>query len=350
MPIWDLKEKNANRTIGLFTKNKTLIHYMYVADRQHWVPMSLKPVDYSSSIEHDGSTNFISYISSPLVYIKFDNSNYVSDLDISLINGFKYFVILENTTNQSINLALGQGRSEKLLPGEKARFQFNSNGFNPVKVSHTIDLLLVNSPEVSNAIGASAAKIRFLEAVALTNQISEDSNANMYLRVAGYLEHAVNGPDMLTEKKVLETDAIVQAERKRLGADGIHYQTKRSVNLCGIANVEPGYISNMLGVSAYDCSLATMAHEVGHNLGLHHVETTGFSLETRYKRGFSAPYGIGITVMGYQGVGSMPYYSSPNIYHPRYLFRMGDEIESDNVRQINEYAPIISAFATATQQ
>lgn len=344
----DLKDKNTNRTLSLFTKNKTLIRYMYVADRQHWVPMSLKPVDYSSRITHE-STNFISYFSSPLVYVKFDNLNYVSDLNLSVGNGFKHSVILENTTNQSINVALGQGRSEKLLPGEKARFQFDSNGFNPVKVTHTIDLLLVNNPAASDAIGVSAAKIRFLESVATANQIAENSNANVYIRVAGYLERTMNGMDISAElMNQLRTDTVVQAELARLKADGVYYQTKSGNNLCGIANIAPSGIYNMQGVIGYDCALGTMAHEFGHNLGLYHTEDTGFSLSTEYKKGFSVPF-LGATVMGYRGLGSIPYYSSPNLYHPRYLFRMGDKIESDNVRQINEYAPIISAFATATQ-
>lgn len=347
----DLKDRTTGRAIDLFTKNKTLIHYIYVADRQHWVPLSLKPIDYSSNITTYGSTNVIEYFGSPIVYVKFDNSNYVSDFNLNTGNGIKNTIILENTTNQSINVALGQGRSEKLLPGERARFQY-SNGFNPVKVSNTIDLLLVNSPEVSNAIGASAAKIRFLEAVAATNQISENSNANMYLRVAGYLEHATThqGSSLDWDFFEIANDSRLQAEMEKFAADGLYYQSGKGGGYCGMATVRALNSKNMKGVVGYDCPIMSMAHEVGHNLGLQHTEKTGFDPD-RYQKGFyNAELGKS-TIMNELGEGSgFPYYSSPNLYDSRYLSRMGDDINSDSVKQINRYAPIISAFATATQQ
>lgn len=344
---WDLKDKNTDRTIELFTKNKTLIHYMYLADRQHWVPLSLKPADYSSRIVHR-STNVIDYIASPLAYVKFDNSNYVSDFNISVVGGYPHAVILENTTNRSINVALGQGRSEKLLPGERARFQYDSNGFNPVKVSHTIDLLLVNSPEVSNAIGASAAKIRLLEAVALTNQISENSNANMYLRVAGYLEYAVNGVDLTGDISEVMENTTIQTERARLGADGIYFQSANS-DACGWAILRSDGPRRMIAAVNYACSIVVMAHEVGHNLGLVHTGTiTTYPLD-QFQQGFMSNE-VGITTLMDSWGAELPYYSNANLYHPRYLIRLGNDVDSDSVKQINRYAPIVSAFATATQQ
>ena len=342
-----IKDINTNRTLSLFTKNKTLIHYMYVADRQHWVPMSLGLVDHSSSIGSKPSYG-VEYYNWPLAYVKFDDSNYKNDFILSG-NGYNYFITLDNTTNKSINLDLGAGRSDKLLPGERARYKSINGVF--ARETSTIDLVLVNSPEVSNAIGASAAKIRLLEAVALTNQIAANSNANMYIRVAGYLEYGVNGTDLSDDLELVRVvDATIQTERTRLGADGIYYQSTKG-GACGWGTIRASAPQRMAAVGRYDCGLYTMAHEVGHNLGLRHGNETGFD-PNQYQKGFSNSLSGKTTIMNVWGEDadtSFPYYSSPDIYDSRYLTRLGNDVDSDSVKQINRYAPIISAFATATQ-
>lgn len=85
-------------------------------------------------------------------------------------------------------------------------------------------MLLVNSPEVTTILGESAAKLRLIEGLNLTNLTAENSSAKFYLREVGYITYKIPAASLLDAISVGRSDTTVQSERKRVLADGVYYQ------------------------------------------------------------------------------------------------------------------------------
>ena len=85
-------------------------------------------------------------------------------------------------------------------------------------------MLLVSSPEVNSILGESAAKLRMIEGVNLTNLTAENSNARFYLRDVGYLTYKIPATTLKEAISTGRDDTTVQNERKRVLADGVYYQ------------------------------------------------------------------------------------------------------------------------------
>lgn len=157
--------------------------------------------------------------------------------------------------------------------------------------SYQIDLLLVNSPVVNDKLGATAAKIQAREALRLTNEALENSQAKAYYKEVGYLDYRIPGTTLSDAINLGRSDATVQAERTRTGADAVYTITDHSG--CGLAyiNSTPSKY-NMIGSHNYGCGITAMRHELGHNMGLGH----SFDRTTGYNWGFGHP--LGSTIMG----------------------------------------------------
>ena len=125
---------------------------------------------------------------------------------------------------------------------------------------------------------------------------------------------------------------MIQNERNRVKADAVYYQGNEEG--CGLAWVNKSPLAyNMLGTSSTNCGLSVMRHEFGHNMGVDHNDSNDPA------RGFAHP--LGSTIMGGN---SLPFFSSPTLYHPKYGYRLGLANKTDALSMINKNAPVVAQF------
>lgn len=302
--------------------------FMFVSDLAKWVVISTPKKTLNAK---DLSSQKIPDMKHPSVLIKIGNANWQPTLSLPTKAQVDDRVILSSTADWALNIQSANGLKDQINKGERQRYVYTANGW--AKDSYTIDMLLVNSPEVSTALGANAAKIRMIESSDMTNEGAENSNAQFYIRNVGYLEYRIANSKTLGDiTGAGRDDKMIQNERNRVQADAVYYQGNEEG--CGLAwvNKTPSAY-NMLGTGSTNCGIGVMRHEFGHNMGLSHNDGTDSA------RGFAHP--LGSTIMGGN---SLPYFSSPSLYHPKYGYRLGEQGKTDAVAMINKNAPAVSKF------
>ncbi|OOG49539.1 hypothetical protein B0E50_05355 [Rhodanobacter sp. C01] len=238
----------------------------------------------------------------------------------------------------------------------------------------TIDVLLGYTPGMVTALGSTSAVITRLNyLISVANQAYSDSQVNSRVRLVGTV--AVNYPDASDDNQVLDdlTNnspagplASLRARRKALGADLVSlvrpFSKTGQGGLCGLgylngANLAPftvasapyGYstIGDGSDSGSY-CLDITLAHEMGHNMGLAHdqADASGPGAFT-YAYGWRQTLTTGsfFTIMAY-GTGnqqSVPYFADPNITlcngNP-----CGDPIQANQTLALNQTMPVVAAF------
>lgn len=130
------------------------------------------------------------------------------------------------------------------------------------------------------------------------NAAYENSNVDIQLRLVGTLRHQIEGSSMGDVLGKLRQQEFVQQKRDELGADFVSqlHQTGR----CGVGyvSVNKWWAYNVVGPT---CGPLTLAHELGHNMGLMHSRRQGDEGGARYR------YGLGYGVDNYFGT-IMSYY------------------------------------------
>ena len=302
--------------------------FMYVADISKWVLMSSPQLDLEAK---SLNTQKLPDMKQPLVRVKIGNANWQATLALPSKASIGDKVIFSSLADWSTTITASNGLKQTISKGEDQRYIFSATGW--VKDSYTIDMLLVNSPEVSKSLGANAAKIRMLEAQDLSNVAAENSNAQFYIRDVGYLEYRIPGSTKLGDiTGAGRDDKMIQNERNRVKADAVYYQGNEEG--CGLAWVNKSPLAyNMLGTSSTNCGLSVMRHEFGHNMGVDHNDSHDSA------RGFAHP--LGSTIMGGN---SLPFFSSPTLYHPKYGYRLGLANKTDALSMINKNAPVVAQF------
>ena len=302
--------------------------FMYVADIAKWVLMSSPQLALEAK---SLNTQKLPDMKQPLVRVKLGNANWQATLALPSKASIGDKVIFSSLADWSTTITASNGLKQTISKGEDQRYIFSATGW--VKDSYTIDMLLVNSPEVSKSLGANAAKIRMLEAQDLSNVAAENSNAQFYIRDVGYLEYRIPGSTKLGDiTGAGRDDKMIQNERNRVKADAVYYQGNEEG--CGLAWVNKSPLAyNMLGTSSTNCGLSVMRHEFGHNMGVDHNDSHDSA------RGFAHP--LGSTIMGGN---SLPFFSSPTLYHPKYGYRLGLANKTDALSMINKNAPVVAQF------
>jgi hypothetical protein len=234
---------------------------------------------------------------------------------------------------------MNQALKVSIRPGETQRYRYTDQGW--VADSHTIDMLLVLDPAVVEKIGESAAKLRMLASIDLTNLTAENSHAQFYIRSAGIMQSTVKGEDSNDILDNVLKNPIIQNERNRVAADMVYYESKDlEKGICGRAfsSLTTPLDNEMVALGISSCGLTVMRHELGHNFGLQH----SYDEQDTIHRGFQ--HVLGSTAMGGNTIN---YFSSPKLYSPRYAVRLGEEGKIDAVALLNRNAPIIAKFRTA---
>ena len=328
---WSAKinNTNINSSATLALKTGDQYEFMFVSDKGHWVLMSapIKMIEANSNI-----ASVLPNMTEPTLKVKISNSNWRQTVNLPTTAQVGDKVILTSTADANSFVLAANGLSTTIKNGENRRFIFTSQGW--TNDSHTIDMLFINSPEVSSILGESAAKLRLIEGLNLTNVTAENSSAKFYLRQVGYITYKIPSATLTEALSVGRSDSTVQGERKRVLADGVYYQGNEAGNGgCGWAYVNASAY-NMIGTNdVTGCSVAAMRHEIGHNLGLYHGDSSNIG------SGFSHP--LGSTALGGN---NLNFYSSPYLYNPKYGVRLGEEGKKDAVSVINANAVRISQY------
>jgi len=240
----------------------------------------------------------------------------------------------------------------------------------------TVDVLLAYTPgEVSRLGSTSAVVTRMNYLVAVANKAYADSRVNYRIRLAGTM--AVNYPDTGPNSQVLDDMtntspsgplAGLRARRAALGADlvnlirpftktgqggfcGLGYLIGQNESAFTTQSAPYGYSTAGDGedpATNYYCEDTTLAHELGHNMGLAHDKddaTAPGAYSYAYGWRQTLTKGSFSTIMAYS-TGSqqpVPYFANPNITLCNGN-RCGDPTTANQTLVLNQTMPIVAAF------
>ena len=143
-----------------------------------------------------------------------------------------------------------------------------------------IDVLVVYTPAVTEALGGVLAVNAEVEMfVAETNRAYQDSNVaqEIFLTRVVEVDYVEVGNSGIDLNRLRDPDDghmdIVHELREKTGSDLVHLITE-SGTVCGIAylmvNPVPWFQNFGFGLTIRNCGGRTVAHELGHNMGLRH--------------------------------------------------------------------------------
>jgi hypothetical protein len=219
----------------------------------------------------------------------------------------------------------------------------------PMKVcAERVDLLIVYD-------SYTQSYFKNQQATAITSWVSQvntmyvNSGIDVQLRLVGTLKRDIAGSTMDQVLTRLVTDSVVVAKRNELGADYVS-MLSRTGN-CGVGwfTVNSYYTQSVVGPN---CGPMTLAHELGHTMGLAHSRRQGDTAGSEYSYGL----GHGVdgsfgTLMSYAhlfGVGRMPKFSNPDKTCNGLPCGVaeGEENEADAAKAINNVKTRIAGFRT----
>ena len=225
-----------------------------------------------------------------------------------------------------------------------------------------IDVLVLYS---NDAVAEnSAIENEIVSALAYTNQALAQSCADFRYRLTAIKQVAYNDANNIaTDLENLRNGAVANALslRDQYRADLVQLWIQKGGNYCGLAYVNANPSSSVdyaFSVMDSECGGSTMAHELGHNMGLSHDRyANGISAKdyTRYKGyGFIDHLHKVRSIMSYnsecydlynQNCPTVPYFSNPNLIRDGVIF--GQEGLSDAVGLMNTNRLGVAAFREA---
>ncbi len=177
----------------------------------------------------------------------------------------------------------------------------------------TLDLLILYDNYTANYFGGNpqGAMQNWVNTI---NAAYSASQVDVRLRLVGVRHMEQNGSNMTDVLHNLRSNNAAISLRDQLGADFVAqiHQT----GACGVAYVavNPNWTWSVNGPQ---CGPIVLAHELGHNMGLHHSRRQGNDSGTRYR------YGVGhgvdntfVSIMAYSSAFNAPRvsrFSNPNI-------------------------------------
>ena len=140
-----------------------------------------------------------------------------------------------------------------------------------------IDVMVVYTPLAKHQQGGRAAIEALIDLfVAETNQANANSGVTHRIRLVlrDEVDYIKEGNSFIDLERLLDdSDGYmdhVHDLRDLYAADLVHIVVGRSVNVCGVAASLGGDESGGFALTVDHCGGLTFAHELGHNMGLHH--------------------------------------------------------------------------------
>lgn len=228
----------------------------------------------------------------------------------------------------------------------------------------TVDLLIVYTPAaLSGYVSLSALTADMQLAVTNFNGSLANSGLAHRFRLVGLESVSYTESTTNTDLSRLQNTADgfmddVHTRRDSLGADVVTLIRGADPSACGVGYVMTSnstsfapYAFNVVIASCAAGNL-TLAHEVGHNMGLqHNVEDAGFAGVESYAYGYRVP-GVGRTVMAYAcpstgaSCARQMVFSSPSVAFPAGGGLAGTST-ADNARALDLTFATVAAFRTA---
>ncbi|ABC31143.1 protein containing QXW lectin repeats [Hahella chejuensis KCTC 2396] len=210
----------------------------------------------------------------------------------------------------------------------------------------TVDLMVVYDSYTSNYFkGDVNTAIR--NWVSQVNTMFVNSQVDVQLRLVGAYAHEETGSNMTEVLGNLRVDSWVNQKRQEVGAD---YVTQlHRTGSCGVAYVAVDR-NWSYGVVGPSCGPTTMAHELGHTMGLNHSRRQGDQSGSRYRYGVGHGVdGVFGTIMTYEwlfNAPKVPKFSNPNLQCNGLPCGVaaGYSTEADAARAINNVRTEMAGF------
>ena len=241
----------------------------------------------------------------------------------------------------------------------------------------TVDLLVLYTKDAQALPNGRDMNARIASYIEYANNAYKKSNVNLRLRLVNAQPLTWASYPTISDKDLsaFAADPRVQQLRETYGADVVQLISRTQVGqgygVCGIGYVlsgpknsgtfQNGAWASAYGITGVDCSLSTMAHEIGHNMGLRHSyeqdQTEGYY--TYLARGihqgtYEWGRGYGVqgrfsTIMAYPQVFNAsvqaPLFSTPNVVDTTCANQAcGRASFADAARALNDMAAQIAAL------
>jgi hypothetical protein len=329
-----INNTNIDFTGTLKVINGSRYEFLFIKDKNKWVLqahnrtlMNAQPLNATGGKMPDVVT--------PITELKAGDGNWTPTVTLPAVAKAGDRVIVRSDAGYNFNVVAQSANftSKQISKGDVVRFVRNSSNQWTVE-SSLINMLLTYSDQAVARLGVTAMKTRLLDGVRLTNEASENSLANFYVKIAGWLQRELPGDTLGDALYAGRSDTLVQNARNAAAADAVYYEGVESG--CGLAymNQYPNSYY-MIGTGSLNCGTTVMRHEFGHNMGLAHGGEA--TQEFPYAQGYSAL----ATVMGGNAI---PYFSTPRLYTQDLGLALGVENQFDSVRMLNQNADAVSKF------
>lgn len=177
----------------------------------------------------------------------------------------------------------------------------------------TMDVLVVYDSGAKSQLGGEPSTV----ARSWVNQINSyyaNSKVDIKLNLVGTSYHSESGSSVTDLITNLQKDSSVRSKRDSLGADFVVMMSDKANCGIGYVTMSSQYAYSVVGPK---CGPMTMAHELGHNMGLDHSRKQGKTSGARYSYalGYGVEYSFA-TIMSYAhlyGTSRIGKFSNPNV-------------------------------------
>ncbi|WP_344809491.1 RICIN domain-containing protein [Allohahella marinimesophila] len=177
----------------------------------------------------------------------------------------------------------------------------------------TMDVLVVYDSGAKSQLGGEPSTV----ARSWVNQINgyyTNSKIDIKLNLVGTQYHYESGNSVTDLITNLQKDSSIRSKRDSLGADFVVMMSSKANCGIGYVTMSSQYAYSVVGPK---CGPMTMAHELGHNMGLDHSRKQGKTSGSRYS--YALGYGVDYsfaTIMSYAhlyGSSRIGKFSNPNV-------------------------------------